>query len=29
MKTKDIRQKNEKSRALPADPADVESLIGG
>jgi hypothetical protein len=26
MKTKDIRQKNEKSRARPADPADVESI---
>ena len=26
MKTKDIRQKNEKSRARLADPADVESI---
>jgi hypothetical protein len=26
MKTKDIRHKNEKSRARPADPADVESI---
>jgi hypothetical protein len=26
MKTRDIRQENEKSRAQPADPADVESI---